>query len=220
MSNTRNGLLAQIVQASGGTVTDASNRNSLLQDWLNAVSGPVGRWYFSGNGVDQRVSFASTQFFTGEFWLEAYVKMNSNGFHFAAHSDVGRIAFTANGELVVKVFETQSVAAPNPSILDNQVRLLRVMRSTSGTYSYSVDGVLQPATIDIAGDLPISSLCGGFTGVTSIPYLAGRIYNYSDSLGNVVPFDDSFANNPTIRNTGTGADLTAINATEASWSFE
>ena len=50
--------------------------------------------------------------------------------------------------------------------------------------------------------------------------MAGRIYDYSDSLGNVLPLDDSFANNPTARNTGSGADATYINATEASWSFE
>lgn len=35
--STRNDLLAQIVVASGGTVTNPNNRNSLLQDWLNAL---------------------------------------------------------------------------------------------------------------------------------------------------------------------------------------
>jgi hypothetical protein len=35
--NTMNYLLAQIVVANGGTVTNPQNRNQLLQDWLNAL---------------------------------------------------------------------------------------------------------------------------------------------------------------------------------------
>jgi len=33
----RNELLIAIVIALGGTVTDPTNRNSLLEDWLNAL---------------------------------------------------------------------------------------------------------------------------------------------------------------------------------------
>lgn len=33
-----NELLAAIVVANGGTVTNTSNRNQLLKDWLNAIS--------------------------------------------------------------------------------------------------------------------------------------------------------------------------------------
>jgi hypothetical protein len=32
-----NELLAEIVVAAGGTVTNPNNRNQLLQDWLNAL---------------------------------------------------------------------------------------------------------------------------------------------------------------------------------------
>jgi len=32
-----NELLADIVEAAGGTVTDRYNRNQLLKDWLNAL---------------------------------------------------------------------------------------------------------------------------------------------------------------------------------------
>jgi hypothetical protein len=39
MSNTRNEILAKIVVAAGGTVTDASSRNKLLRDWLTALGG-------------------------------------------------------------------------------------------------------------------------------------------------------------------------------------
>ena len=37
--NIRNDLLVSIVVAVGGTVTDSSNRNQLLQDWLIAIGG-------------------------------------------------------------------------------------------------------------------------------------------------------------------------------------
>ena len=34
----RNKLLAEIVVAVGGTVTDPNNRNQLLRDWLDAIT--------------------------------------------------------------------------------------------------------------------------------------------------------------------------------------
>ncbi len=33
----QNEILAEIVVAAGGTVTDPSNRNQLLRDWLDAL---------------------------------------------------------------------------------------------------------------------------------------------------------------------------------------
>jgi len=33
----QNQILAEIIIALGGTVTDPNNRNQLLQDWLNAI---------------------------------------------------------------------------------------------------------------------------------------------------------------------------------------
>lgn len=35
----RNDLLKKIVVAAGGAVTDPSNRNKLLKDWLTALGG-------------------------------------------------------------------------------------------------------------------------------------------------------------------------------------
>lgn len=35
---TMNEILARIVRASNGVVTNPNNRNQLLQDWLNAIS--------------------------------------------------------------------------------------------------------------------------------------------------------------------------------------
>ena len=45
----RNDLLADIVTASGGTITDRNNRNLLLKDWLEAVSGLS--WYNKTTGM-------------------------------------------------------------------------------------------------------------------------------------------------------------------------
>lgn len=216
----RNDLLKQIVVAAGGAVTDPNNRNELLKDWVNALSGQAGRWYFSGNGVDQRIDFASDQVFSGDFWIEAYVNMNSNGFHLASKGDNNRIAFTSNGSLVVTASGVQATSSANSGILDNNVHKLRITRSSSGLYQYSIDDVLQVQTVQVSDDLVLSSLLNKLGGFTNIPAFAGRVYNYSDSLGNALPLDDSFANNPTARSTGSGANGTYINATEASWSFE
>ena len=38
MSRSRDEILVEIVLALGGTVTDPSNRNLLLKDWLEAVT--------------------------------------------------------------------------------------------------------------------------------------------------------------------------------------
>lgn len=38
MSRNRNEILVAIVLAVGGTVTDPTNRNLLLKDWLEAVT--------------------------------------------------------------------------------------------------------------------------------------------------------------------------------------
>ena len=51
--NMRNDLLADIVTASGGTITDRNNRNLLLKDWLNAVQAPAVNYVARLNGTDQ-----------------------------------------------------------------------------------------------------------------------------------------------------------------------
>lgn len=46
--NNRNKLLADIVIAAGGTVTDPNNRNQLLQDWLDASGGGSNNYLLQG----------------------------------------------------------------------------------------------------------------------------------------------------------------------------
>lgn len=50
---TQNGILADIVVASGGTVTLPATRNSLLADWLLAASGgyPYPNSWLNGDGT-------------------------------------------------------------------------------------------------------------------------------------------------------------------------
>ena len=52
----RNDILADIVIALGGVVTNASNRNQLLRDWLDSVGGqdvPDGfeQWFIGGDSM-------------------------------------------------------------------------------------------------------------------------------------------------------------------------
>ena len=49
--NDRNKLLADIVLALGGTVTNIDNRNMLLTDILNAIKGGVEVWYNPTTGL-------------------------------------------------------------------------------------------------------------------------------------------------------------------------
>lgn len=216
MSNTRNGLLAQIVQAAGGTVTDSSNRNSLLQDWLDAVSGPAGRWYFSGNGVDQYITTPSIVF-NGD--VES-IKFSFNAETLQNSSIIGNrgsgafyFGLVSSGAFRLKV-SGASYNVPNLTYaagVNYDVAISRV-----GTvFTVTVNGIQSTLA---AGDGQFT--VSGIGSVVNALFFHGKIYNYSDSLGNVFPLDDSFANNPVARNTGTGANSTYINATEASWSFE
>jgi len=50
----RNDLLADIVTASGGTITDRNNRNLLLKDWLDAVQSPAISYVARPDGETQR----------------------------------------------------------------------------------------------------------------------------------------------------------------------
>ncbi len=47
----RNDLLADIVVAAGGVVTNKGNRNDLLQDWLDAVQSITAVWYNKTTGL-------------------------------------------------------------------------------------------------------------------------------------------------------------------------
>lgn len=51
----------------------------------------------------------------------------------------------------------------------------------------------------------------------STSYGVGVVFDYYDSIGNFFPMDDGWPNNPVMRNTGTGADGTFVNMTEAAW---
>jgi hypothetical protein len=210
MSNTRNGLLAQIVQASGGTVTDASNRNSLLQDWLNAVSGPVGRWYFNFNGVDQYVQMSTINLSTGDT-LEFKIKSPSqipvgtddyfigsslatNKLAVRHHAGTGRLIWTGNA---TATFDGSPITTLFILPLDGATHTI-VLTAT------------QSCQFDLVGCDNYTSF--GVSPIFDIKVNDGSVYNF--------PLDDSFANNPVARNTGSGANGTYINATEASWSFE
>jgi hypothetical protein len=118
MSRPQNEILADIVVASGGTVTNPSNRNSLYNDWKNAVESPPAVEYMTRlNGVSSviqvpniPVSAGSTielQFFappslqaqtrllmdspSGSALPRCFIEQNSNGtvaFNTSAYSEM------------------------------------------------------------------------------------------------------------------------------------
>lgn len=57
------------------------------------------------------------------------------------------------------------------------------------------------------------------TRFTFAAFISALIYNFKVGNGSIYnyPMDDGWANNPTMRNTGSGADGTFVNMTEASW---
>ena len=78
------------------------------------------------------------------------------------------------------------------------------------------DGLYHTYELDISTSGTI-----GFVGIryTLTRHINGSIIGIKLNDGSVhnYPMDDGWVNNPTMRNTGTGADGTFINMTEASW---
>lgn len=225
MSNTRNGLLAQIVQASGGTVTDASNRNSLLQDWLNAVSGPVGRWYFTGNGVDQYIDVGNITY-TNSLSLNFKFVINSTASIYTLFASGG------NGDSIWVYIEssTKITVRYRDSTGSFVFKGFNVNVNPNVEYDFNFKYESDIFTISLNGNEVSQSATDHqpISGIKLLMYrgtfgiFSGRIWNFVVNDGSVYnfPLDDSFANNPVARNTGSGADGTYINATEASWTYE
>lgn len=69
----RNDLLADIVTASGGTITDRNNRNLLLKDWLDAVKAPAINYVARLNGTDQYWQLSEAIPLIGNFRVEVEV---------------------------------------------------------------------------------------------------------------------------------------------------
>ena len=72
---TRNEILTRIVLANGGIVTNSDNENSLLNDWLLAVSSDpeIARYFTTFDSVAQTyISLSSPVTLSGDFEIEFF----------------------------------------------------------------------------------------------------------------------------------------------------
>jgi len=221
MSNTRNGLLAQIVAASGGAVRNESNRNMLLEDWLNAVSGPATRQVFNFNGVDQYIQLTPVDL--SESTLELTIGRDTSS------SGVECIFSGLSGDFRSVLFGPQHPTNPNRLELisgagfpafnigafsDVEVLNFQYIFSASSCELF-INGV-SVGSLLIGSDLTLSYLASR-DGSSS--FFDGLIYNLKINNGSVYnyPVDDGWPSNPVIRNTGSGPDATLINGLESGW---
>ena len=225
----RNDLLKQIVVAAGGTVTDPSNRNELLKDWLNAVSAPSGRWYFSGNGVDQYIEtgvrIVDVDNLDGTVLEGVFDGGNGTFYSQNISGSISSREFQIfeNGGAILLVAGGSSTTISSGDLGDG----LYKFEFQSGSVAFYFGGDIKAivsytvgAAREPSATFRILARGNGGSGVGFLK--SGTSYNHKLNDGSVYNylFDDSFANNPVARNTGSGANATYINATEASWSFE
>lgn len=216
--STRNKLLESIVLALGGTVTNPNNRNQLLYDWLTALGGPVPptRLAPNFNGVSQYGEFSADIVYTGDYSISFdVVKADSESIRvFGNTSDfTGRFVINSDGSANVRPSSDLSDTGfdlPSGSISNGKSRIQ--VERISNSLEVTING--SKTTFSNANT---SSLSVSVVGRNASSFGSGIIYNYMDSLGNKYPMDDGWANNPTMRNTGSGADGTFINMTEAAW---
>lgn len=225
MSNTRNGLLAQIVIALGGTVRNPDNRNMLLEDWRDAVGGggPTTRFAPNFNGVSQYAK-PSDIVVSGDYSMRFKLKSN-NGLGSSAEVYIGNdastslsIASNGGGQFRFRTPRGGSInGAPFPPELVGSTATHTVTVSFVGNnYEFRFDGILVGSGTTINTNTFTINAFGTYDTALNF-FFNGMIYDFSDSNGNVYPMDDGWPNNPTMRNTGSGANGTFINMTEAAW---
>jgi hypothetical protein len=225
MSNTRNGLLVKIITALGGTVRNPENRNMLLEDWRDAVGGgqPATRFAPNFNGISQYAK-PSDIVVSGDYSMEFKLKSNvglGNDIAVYIGNDTSTslsIASNGGGNFRFRTPRGGSInGAPFPPNLAGSTDTHTVTVSFVGNdYEFRFDGQLVGSGTTVnTNDFTINAFGTYDTSLNF--FLSGMIYNFSDSNGNNYPMDDGWANNPTMRNAGTGADGTFINMTEAAW---
>lgn len=125
---------------------------------------------------------------------------------------------------------------PNATIIDGFGRAFRIRLEPDGTiridgFTGTVNGLpidnrvtIWPDGISTFELTRSDATVDYFTSIGSrseadVTYFDGLVYNFKVNDGSVYnfPMDDGWANNPVMRNTGTGADGTFINMTEAAW---
>lgn len=198
MSN-MNKLLGDIVEASGGVVTNAGNRNGLLKDWLDAV-GQVCEPLWQPNGVNQQLSI-NIPIVPGDtisFNLIVSATTSSRDSIFDT-ADRVRVRLESAG---VWDFAGGSLTVDGANVNDgdNLPPLGSVVNCTFTSTSTTT-----------------LLYIGSFNGLGV--FSAQPVYNLSINDGSIYnyPLDDGFVNNPVARNLGSGTDGTFINNDSGAW---
>lgn len=203
--STRNKLLESIVLALGGTVTNPNNRNQLLEDWLNAVSGPATRLAPNFNGVSQAASVSIPV--TTSSVIEFDFISSSMQAGFAAlidsTSSSNRIAIRASADgMAIQLIGCTGTIDGLPIV--------------SNVTALPMDGISHTIVLTPSISGTIANIARNFANSV---FFSGVLYNLKVGDGSAYnfPMDDGWVNNPVMRNTGSGADGTFINMTEAAW---
>lgn len=230
--STRNKLLELIVLALGGTVTNPNNRNQLLYDWLTALGGPVPptRLAPNFNGVAQLAEYPGKLIDIDNldgFVLEGYFEPGDGTLYSqntSATSSIREFQIYEGGGDVALILGGQTTTLSTGAATPVTSGVYRFEFGLTQVSFYFNSNLINTVTYNVGasreGDALFRVCARGNNSTASYGYFkSGLSYNHKINDGSVYnfPMDDGWSNNPTMRNTGSGADGAFINMTEASW---
>ena len=217
------------VPLSGGDLDFFKNSNPYLKinDEIMGLDLPGGSGGLALNGTDQQVNIPSITMM-GDYEVEIIFSQPRSQFpsgYLLSHASDFNLRVQSSTDLIVIDHPTTTVKqALNTTLTvqSNQTNTLRI-KKTSSTVRVKLNNVEESffnlnftdPSIDTIGRRVSGS--GFFNGrILSLKVWTGGS-EQSGTLERNYPFDDTFSNNPTIRDTASSQDGTAINATTASW---
>lgn len=227
---TMNKLIADIVEAVGGTVRNNNNRNMLLEDWLDAY--PKIRNVYTFNGVNNYIE-------TGVKLIDAD---NMDGLVISGNwslSDGTLVSQSVSSSRGDREFHIYFLSGTLFLVAGGYANQLPVSHSGNGVLEFRFSGSSSPLNLAVTdngikiydGDIIIGTAReGGATfkvnargaGAGSVGFFKGGVVRDVDISGGLIdalyPIDDGWNNNPNIRNARGDADATLINGMESGWS--
>lgn len=184
---------------------------------FSSKSGPVTRLAPNFNGISQYASIPPITVASGENYTISFYFSCQNQATFDVLGVSGSfLDFIVISPNEIQVRNTGSRLYFDGSFQDGNPHKAVISRQSGITTVTIDDQVLNERdstvndfgfTFDVVGSQALSSYALGF--IWSLSFNDGSIYNF--------PMDDGWQNNPAMRNTGSGADGTFVNMTEAAW---
>lgn len=197
MARTRNIILADIVVANGGTVTDPNNRNSLLLNWRDAVGG---RLVYDLDGIDDYIAIPQVNLVAGDK-IKFKLIRSANG---------GRYIWRTDGSMFFREISNDVYFAGGTLTIDG-------VSATSQVTLFPMDGLPHDYEFTLTGNTSLSVLGAREDTTAGIAYPIYDISITAVSGNRFYPVNDGFAVNPLIADTLGGQDGTAMNFNEARW---